>query len=57
VKLSNKLGAKQGVSQKSGGHGSPRPPLEPRPWRYHCYVTYVTRQWRSYHENFSFIVT
>ena len=19
-------------------------------WRYHCSVTYVTRQWRSYHE-------
>jgi len=26
-------------------------------WRYHCSVTYVTHQWRSYHENFSFIVT
>jgi len=36
------------------GHG---PPLEPPVWRYHCSVTYVTRQWRSYHENFSFIVT
>jgi len=26
-------------------------------WRYHCPVTYVTQQWRSYHDNFSFIVT
>jgi len=26
-------------------------------WRYHCSVTYVTQQWRSYHENFSLIVT
>jgi len=26
-------------------------------WRYHCSMTYVTQQWRSYHENFSFIVT
>jgi len=26
-------------------------------WRYHCSVTYVTSLWRSYHENFSFIVT
>jgi len=26
-------------------------------WRYHCSVTYVTQQWRSYHEKFSFIVT
>jgi len=26
-------------------------------WRYHCSVTYFTQQWRSYHENFSFIVT
>jgi len=25
--------------------------------RYHGSVTYVTQQWRSYHENFSFIVT
>jgi len=26
-------------------------------WRYHCSVSYVTQQWRRYHENFSFIVT
>jgi len=26
-------------------------------WRYHCSMTYVTHQWRSYDENFSFIVT
>jgi len=26
-------------------------------WLYHCSVTYVTQQWRSYHENFSFTVT
>jgi len=26
-------------------------------WRLHCSVTYVAQQWRSYHENFSFIVT
>jgi len=26
-------------------------------WRYHCSVTYITQQWRSYYENFSFIVT
>ena len=25
--------------------------------RYHCSVTYVTHQWRSYHANFSFLVT
>jgi len=25
--------------------------------RYHCFVMYVTQQWRSYHENFSFIIT
>jgi len=25
--------------------------------RYHYSVTYVTQQWRSYHENFSFTVT
>jgi len=39
------------------GHDPPRPPLEPPLWRYHGSVMYVTRQWRSYHENFSFIVT
>jgi len=33
-------------------------PSKQRPyWRYHCSVTYVTQQWKSYHENFSFIVT
>jgi len=33
-------------------------PSKQRPyWRYHCSVTYVTQQWRSYHDNFSFIVT
>ena len=26
-------------------------------WCYHCSVTYITQQWRSCHENFSFIVT
>jgi len=26
-------------------------------WRYHCSVTYVAQQCRSYHENFSFIIT
>jgi len=26
-------------------------------WRFHCSVTYVIEQWRSYHANFSFIVT
>jgi len=31
-------------------------PSKQRPyWCYHCSVTYVTQQWRSYHENFSFI--
>jgi len=25
--------------------------------RYRCSVMYVTQQWRSYHENFSFIIT
>jgi len=24
-------------------------------WRYHCSVTYVTQQWRGYHENFSLL--
>ena len=26
-------------------------------WRYHCFLMYVTQQWRSYHVNFSFTVT
>jgi len=26
-------------------------------WRFHCSVTYVIEQWRSYYANFSFIVT
>jgi len=26
-------------------------------WRYHCFVSCVTEQWRSFHENFSFAVT
>jgi len=26
-------------------------------WRYHCSASYIIQQWRSYHENFSFIVT
>jgi len=26
-------------------------------WRYHWSVTYVTQEWRGYHEKFSFIVT
>jgi len=25
--------------------------------RYHCSVMYVTQQWRSYHDNFSYIIT
>jgi len=25
-------------------------------WRYHYSVTYVSQQWRSNHENFSFII-
>jgi len=25
-------------------------------WRYRCSVTYITQQWRSYHENFQFSV-
>jgi len=40
-----------------GSANRPGPPLEPPLWRYHCSVTYVTWQWRSFHENFSFIVT
>jgi len=58
VKLSKKLGVKQGASQKSGrGHGPPRPPLRIATVALSWSVTYVTGQWRSYHENFSFIVT
>ena len=26
-------------------------------WRYHCAMTYINQQRRSYHEYFSFIVT
>jgi len=37
--------------------GHPGPLLEQPLCRYHCSVTYVTRQWRGYHENFSVIVT
>ena len=56
--IKQKTGGKRGASQKSGGTVAHRIPLqEPTLWRYHCSVTYVTRQWRSYHENFSFIVT
>jgi len=58
VKLSKKLGASRGAVKNLGGAmAHPDPPLEPPLWRYHCSVTYVTRQWRSYHESFSFVVT
>jgi len=49
---------KQGPAKNLEGNMThPGPPLEPSLWRYHCSVTYVTRQWRGYHENFSFTVT
>jgi len=59
VKLSKKLGetSRGPVKNLGGAMAHPAPhPLEPPLWHYHCSVTYVTRQWRSYHENFSFIV-
>jgi len=58
VKLSKKLGGQaEGQPKIWEGHGPPSSLLEPPLWGYHCSVTYVTRQWRSYHENFLFIVT
>jgi len=51
-------GASRGPAKNLGGAiAHPGLPLEPPLWRYHCCVTHVTRQWRSYHENVSFIVT
>jgi len=58
VKLSKKLrGQAGGQSKIWEGHGPPSPPLEPPLRRYRCSATYITRQRKSYHENFSFIVT
>jgi len=50
-------GASWGPAKNLGGAMAHPDPLVEQPlWRYHCSVTYVTWQWRSYHENFSFIV-
>ena len=59
MKLSKKLGEpSRGPAKNLGGAmANPAPSLRTPLWRYHCTVTYVTRQWRSYHTNFSFIVT
>jgi len=48
VKLIKKLGGKKGASQNLGGAMvHPGPPSAPPLWRYHCSMTYVTRQWIS----------
>jgi len=57
VKLSKNWGRRAGDHPKIWRAMTyPAPPSEAPLWRYHCSVTYVIRQWRSYHENFSFIV-
>jgi len=59
VKFSEKMGGGSRGPAKNlvGAMAHPATPLEPSLWRYYCSVTHVTRQWRSYHDNFSFNVT
>jgi len=50
VKLSKKLRGQAGGQPKIWeGHGTPRTPLELPLRRYHCSMTYATRQLRNYH--------
>jgi len=57
IKQKTRGASRRPAKNLRGTMAHPDLPLELPLRRYHCSVTYVTRQWRSYHEKFSFVVT